>query len=75
MHDNHSAVALGNFINWQINFQILKNRNKKRIVITDVINHIKGELNWLLKTKPGSIVVLEADFLGVNHNPRPPENE
>jgi hypothetical protein len=40
-----------------------------------VINHIKGELNWLLKTKPGSIVVLEADFLGVNHNPRPPENE
>ena len=46
-----------------------------RIVITDVINHIKGELNWLLKTKPGSIVVLEADFLGVNHNPRAPENE
>jgi hypothetical protein len=23
MHDNHSAVALGNFINWHINFQIL----------------------------------------------------
>jgi hypothetical protein len=74
MHDNHSALALGNFINWQINFQILKNRNKKRIIIADVIHHIKGELNWILKTKPGSIVVLEADFLGVSHNPRPPEN-
>jgi hypothetical protein len=28
MHDNKPAVALGNFINWHINFQLLKNRNK-----------------------------------------------
>jgi hypothetical protein len=75
MHDNKSAVALGNFINWHIiNFQILKNRNKKRLSIVAVTNHIMGELNWLLKAKPGSKVALEADFLGVSHNPRPPEN-
>ena len=73
-HNNKSAVALGNFINWHINFQILKNRNKKRLSIVAVTNHIMGELNWLLKAKPGSKVALEADFLGVSHNPRPPEN-